>query len=204
MHRVIRLLTAAVVSGAVVMSSLEMPHAAEAKRPIANAERDAAMTHDTAFITRQEKMWGRLSASICSGCITTANRVAPVSYEKPGSAPITEAKIETVKTAVRKAAPPRRYARLQARYAQHHRRDRLRLAARARLRAAALAKRRALRFAALKRHRHASLRATFVPAYEARSVNVVYRVPADMPFTPRDDGRWRETILPTTLRLRRS
>lgn len=196
-------MTAAFVTMAVVTPSLDVAQAAGASKQPQNAERAAVEAKDTTFIDRQEKMWGRLSASICSGCITAANRVAPSSYEKPGSTPVAEAKLETVKTAVRTAATPRRFVQLKKRYAKHNRRERLRLAARARLRTAMLAKRRALHVAALKRRHPAPARAAFVPAYEARSINTVYRIPTDQPFTPRDDGRWHETILPTALRMRR-
>lgn len=203
MHRVIRSVTAAFVTMAVVTPSLDVAQAAGANKQPQNTGRAAVEAKDTTFIDRQEKMWGRLSASICSGCITAANRVAPSSYEKPGSMPVAEAKLETVKTAVRTAATPRRFVQLKKRYAKHNRRERLRLAARARLRTAMLAKRRALHVAALKRRHPAPARAAFVPAYEARSINTVYRIPTDQPFTPRDDGRWHETILPTALRMRR-
>ncbi|WP_342165796.1 hypothetical protein [Methylobacterium sp. SD21] len=196
-------MTAAFVTMAVVTPSLDVAQAAGANKQPQKTGRAAVEAKDTTFIDRQEKMWGRLSASICSGCITAANRVAPSSYEKPGSTPVAEAKLETVKTAVRTAATPRRFVQLKKRYAKHNRRERLKLAARARLRTAMLAKRRALHVAALKRRHPAPARAAFVPAYEARSINTVYRIPTDQPFTPRDDGRWHETILPTALRMRR-
>lgn len=203
MHRVIRSVTAAAVTIAVVTPSIEGARAGGSNREAVYADRGSAISKDTAFMTRQEKMWGRLSASICAGCITAANRVAPVSYERPGDKPVAEARIETVKVAVRRASAPRKFVQLKKRYAKHHRRERLRLAARARLRAT-VARRHALRLAALKRRHHAPVRATFVPAYEVGSVNTVYRIPADQPFTPRDDGRWHETILPSATRLRRS
>ncbi len=204
MHRVIRSVTAAVVTMAVVTPSLDLAQAAGANKQSQTAGRAAVEAKDTTYIDKQEKMWGRLSASICSGCITAANRVAPSSYEKPGSTPVAEAKLETVKTAVRTAATPRRFVQLKKRYAKHNRRERLRLAARARWRTAMLAKRRALHIAALKRRHPAPARAAFVPAYDARSINTVYRIPTDQPFTPSDDGRWHATILPTALRMRRS
>ena len=203
MHRVIRSVTAALVTVAVVTPSLAAPQTAISKSRGQDVGRNAVEAQDSAFIARQEKMWRQLSASICSGCITASNRVAPVSYERAGSAPVAEAKIETVRTAIRTGATARKFVQLKKRYAGHHRRERLRLAALARLRAA-LMKRRAHRLAALKRRHVAPVRAAFVPAYEARSSNVVYRIPTDPPFTPRDDGRWHETILPAAVRLRRS
>ncbi len=203
MHPVIRSVTAAVVTVAVVAPTLEVAQAAGRNRDVSNAELDAANTKSAAFVARQEKMWGRLSASICTGCITAANRVAPMNFERQGDRPVAEARIETVKVAVRKAATPRRFVQLKKRFAKYHRRERLRLAARARMRAA-LARRHALRLAALKRRHHATVvRATFVPAYDVSSVHTVYRFPFDPPFTPRDDGRWHETILPSATRMRR-
>lgn len=208
MQRTIRASTALLVSFAVVLPTIEAPKAQESRKSYAS-ERDANSAADTAFIDRQQKMWGRLSASICTGCITATNRVAPVNYDRPGTALVSAvktspAKLETVQTAVRTAAAPRKFVALKNRYAKHHRRERLRLAARARQRAAMLAKKRAMHVAALRRrHHHVPVRATFVPAYDVRSVNTVYRVPAGLPATPRDDGRWHETILPVATRLRR-
>lgn len=208
MQRIVRASTALLVSFAVVLPTIEAPQARENRKSYAS-ERDANSGVDTSFIDRQQKMWGRLSTSICAGCITATNRVAPVNYDRPGTAVVAAvntppAKLETVRTAVRTAVTPRKFVALKKRYAKHHRRERLRLAARARQRAAILAKKRAMHVAALRRRPHqAPVRATFVPAYDVRSVHTVYRVPAGLPATPRDDGRWHETILPVALRLRR-
>lgn len=208
MQRIVRASTALLVSFAVVLPTIEAPHAGESRKSYAS-EREANSAADSSFIDRQQKMWGRLSASICTGCITATNRVAPVNYDRLGfavaaAAKTSPAKLETVRTAVGTPASPRKFVALKKRYAKHHRRDRLRLTARARLRAAMLAKRRAMHVAALRRRpHHAPVRATFVPAYDVRAVSTVYRVPAGVPATPRDDGRWHETILPVSVRLRR-
>ncbi len=135
MQRIIRASTALLVSFAVVLPTVEAPQAQESRKPAAS-ERDANSAADTAFIDRQQKMWGRLSASICTGCITATNRVAPGNYDRPGTALVaavktSPAKLETVQTAVRTAAAPRKFVALKKRYAKHHRRERLRLAARA-------------------------------------------------------------------------
>ncbi|MCJ2015430.1 hypothetical protein [Methylobacterium sp. J-076] len=205
MRPAFRTLTAALLVAATAAPSLGAPQGAGHGRPAADGDRDSAPASQTATLDRHENLWGKLSASICVGCITAANRVAPPSYERPGATAVAEAKAEPIKTASRVAAAPRKFVQLRKRYAALHRRDRRRLAARARiLRAAMHAKRRALRLAAAQRHRSVHAQAALVPAYGPGFENRVYRIPVDPPWTPGDDGRWRETILPTLVRLRRT
>ncbi len=51
----------------------------------------------------------------------------------------------------------------------------------------------------------AKLAPSLVPAYALGNETRVYRIPVDLPAAPLNEGRWRETILPTAnSRLRRT
>jgi hypothetical protein len=218
MTPVIRSVTAALVVVAMAAPSVGAPLSSRRDRDAKAPEMESAIDRQGATIDRQRNEWTKLSASICSGCITAANRVAPLKLDRPGDAvttaaaqPVTTAKAEQIKTAARTVATPRKFAQLKKRYARLHKRERQRLALRARQQhAAALLKRRQLRAAALRRHMQrpvaSKVAPVLVPAYALGSEMRVYRIPVDLPTTPVNDSRWRETVLPTTntSRLRRT
>jgi hypothetical protein len=218
MTPVIRSVTAAFVVLAMAAPSVGAPLSSHRDRETKIADLESATDRHEAQIDRQQKDWTKLSATICAGCITAANRVAPLNIERPGfhtasvaAQPLTAAKAEQVKTGIRTITTPKRFAQLNKRYARLHKRERQRLALRARQQhAAALLKRRQLRAAALRRHMQrpvtAKLAPSLVPAYVLDSAMPVYRIPVDRPAIPAEDGRWRETILPTgnSGRLRRT
>lgn len=208
MHRVVRAFTGVLVAAAMATPSFGAPVASDAARARRSDEASLvnAIARQEASVERQAKAWSRLAGSICVGCITSANRVAPMSFERAAPAQTVAAKVEPVRSAIRTAQVPRRFVQLRRKhYAKMHRRDRLRLALRARrLHIAAVAKRRALRMAMLRRHIHPRVTTTIIPAYLPGATSRVYRIPVDRPWTPNDDGRWRETILPTATRLRRT
>ncbi|MGU3407729.1 hypothetical protein [Methylobacterium brachiatum] len=146
---------------------------------------------------RQQQRWQQLSLSICTGCITVANRVAPVSYDKPSLAELARPN-PRVTMAARRPRAKVRLAQLRKRYARLQRHDRRRIAARAR--PVRLAKR-------LPPRKLAHLQTAPV-AWPVGSIPVAYRLPerpVERPWVPQDDNRWHATILPaSSLRPRRS
>lgn len=146
---------------------------------------------------RQQRTWQQLSGSICTGCITAANRVATVSYDKPSLIQLAQP-APRVQTATRRPRAKMRLAQLRKRYARLHRHDRRRLALRAH--PVRLAKR-------LPPRRLAQLH-TLPVAWTVGSMPVAYRLPeppGERPWMPQDDNRWHATILPaSSLRPRRS
>lgn len=213
MYPVIRSLTAALVAAALATPSLGAPRKPGSEQgPSAGTEGvESALARESATVERQQKRWSRLSASICTGCITAANRVAPSNYERTEVNPIAGAKViaaanvEHIKTALRLNPTPHKFVNLRKHYAKLHRRDRRRLAARKHhLRLAMRARRHAARLAAARRKRFGIVQAKFVPAYRTGFENRVYRVPVDRPFMPLEDSPIYETILPTSVRPQRS
>lgn len=159
---------------------------------------DKAGGVDTSFVERQDRLWRKLSSSICTGCITSANRVAPVSYEKPKVVDLSKAQPANVQVAVRKLRSKVRIAHLRKRYAHLHRRNRIRIAARHRRMQIATA----ARIGKYALHNSASpILSIGWSGFDDRT-----RVlPIEKPEAPRDDDRRHETILPASeVRPRRS
>lgn len=213
MYTAIRSLTAALLIAAMAIPSLGAPGKSEAGqgRHAGTKDPESVLVRESATVERQQKIWSHLSASICAGCITAANRVAPSTYERTEPSPIAGARViaaanvEHIKTALRSNPTPRKFVTLKKHYAKLHRRDRKRLAARRhQLRLALRAKRHAAHLAAIRRKRLGIVQARFVPAYRAGSEKRVYRVPVDQFGLPPEGGRAYETIIPTLVRLQRS
>lgn len=219
MHPAIRSLAAAILVAAIATPSFASPRSGMSNRGRDAIERDgeSVLARESATVDRQEKMWTHLSASICVGCITAANRVAPSTYERTAANPIAGAKViaagnvEHIKTILSQNPTPRRFVNMKKRVAKLHRRDRRRLAARAhRLRLAMRVKRHAAHLAAFRAapatrpHRIGAVQAIFLPVYEAGMESRVYRIPVDQPWAPQDDGRIFETFRPVPPRFRRS
>lgn len=143
---------------------------------------------DASVVERQERLWRRLSGSICTGCITSANRVALVSYERPSLIDLAQAKPPRTQVAARKPRAKMRVAYLRKRYARLHRRNRTRIAAR-------LHRRQIARTAMLRKSAH---RNTVPPIFTIGWSGFDDRprvLPIERPGTPRDDDRRHETIL---------
>lgn len=219
MHPAIRSLTATILCVAIASPSLAGPRTGgpDRGRAAIEGEREAVLARESATVDRQEKLWTHLSASICVGCITAANRVAPSTYERTVANPIAGAKVIAaanvvhIKTAISQNPTPRKFVNMKKRVAKLHRRDRRRLAARAhQLRLAMQAKRHAARLAAVRAtaavqlHKIGPVQATFLPVYKAGIESRVYRIPVDQPWAPQDDGRVFETFRPVPTRSRRS
>ncbi|MCJ2144234.1 hypothetical protein [Methylobacterium sp. E-066] len=193
MKRVLHSLAATLAAFAIALPSISVaiPASRAPEQPNPGPDRSALIAE------RQQRTWQQLSGSICTGCITAANRVAPVNYDKPSliapAQPAPRVKIATrrPRAKVRLAQLSKRYARLQ----RHHRR-RLALQAHPVRLAKRLPPRKLAQF-----HRAPV-------AWPIGSSRVAYRLPeppVERPWVPQDDDRWHATILPaSSLRSRRS
>lgn len=187
MKSVARVITVLLTVVAMAAPSIGAPigHDRRSERQRSKVDQPSAV--DTSFAERQERLWRKLSGSICTGCITSANRVAPVSYERPSLIDLAQALPPRTQVAARKPRAKVRVAYLRKRYARLHRRNRTRIAARLHWRQIA-------RTAMLRKYAHRTTVPIFTigwPGFDNRP-----RVlPIERPGTPRDDGRRHETIL---------
>ncbi|SFM56728.1 hypothetical protein [Methylobacterium pseudosasicola] len=194
MKRVLHSLAATLAAFAIALPSISaaVPASRVTERSDPGPDRSALIAE------RQQRTWQQLSGSICTGCITAANRVAPVNYDKPSLIELAQP-APGVKTATHRPRAEVRLAQLRKRYARLQRRDRRRLALRAH--PVRLAKRLHLR-------KLAQLHRAPV-AWPVGSSRVAYRLPeppVERPWVPQDDDRWHAiTILPaSSQRPRRS
>lgn len=143
---------------------------------------------ETAFVERQERLWRKLSGSICAGCITSANRVAPVSYERPNLTDLAQAQTARVQVVARKPRAKVKLAYLRKRYARLHRRNRSRIAARPRRVLVTTA-------APIRKYAgHSSVSSVLSPGWVGFDTRT-RAIPIERPEAPHDDGRRHETIL---------
>ncbi|TXN03930.1 hypothetical protein FV242_09420 [Methylobacterium sp. WL64] len=199
-HSLIAALAAFAVLSPSIVAAVPAGRSAEQPRP--------AVDRSALIAERQQRTWQQLSGSICTGCITVANRVAPVSYDKPSLVELAQRPTRLATAARRPRAKVRlaqlrrakmrvaqiRLAQMRKRYARLHRHDRRRLAAGAH--PVRLAKRPPPRTLAL------------AGGLPVGPIQVEYRLPehpVERPWVPQDDNRWHATILPaSSVRPRRS
>ena len=205
MNSAVRTLIAALTAIAIALPSVSaaVPASRSAEQPGIAGDRSAIIAE------RQQRTWLQLSGSICTGCINAANRVAPVSYDKPSVIALAQSspRLQSVSRRVRAKV---RFAHVRTRYARLQRRDRRRIAIRTH--PVRIAKRLHRRIFA--RH-HVAPDVRQVARQVARPIvwpvgliRVEDRLPerpAGRPWVPQDDNRWHTTILPAaTMRSRRS
>ncbi|MCJ2056795.1 hypothetical protein MKL09_09525 [Methylobacterium sp. J-048] len=193
MTRVAHSLMAALAAFAIALPTLSaaVPASRHPEHPEPAGDRSALIAE------RQQRTWQQLSGSICNGCITAANRVAPVSYDKPSLVALAQPS-QPVRTVSRRPRATVRLAHIRKRYARLQRRDRRRLALRAH----------PVRLAKRLHPRKFARHDTVAVAWPAGSIRVAYRLPerpVEQPRVPRNDNRWHATILPpASMRPRRS
>ncbi|MCJ2123174.1 hypothetical protein [Methylobacterium sp. J-077] len=193
MKSVVHSLAAALAAFAVALPSLSAaaPASPTAGQPGTGVDRSALIAE------RQQRTWQQLSGSICTGCITAANRVAPVSYDKPSLIALAQP-VPRLETVARRPRATVRLAQLRKRYARLQRRDRRRFAVRAH----------PLRLAKRLHPRKLAQFHTAPVTWPVGSMPVAYRLlerPVEQPWVPQDDNRWHATILPaSSLHPRRS
>lgn len=194
-HSLMAALAAFAVLSPSIVAAVPAGRSAEQPRP--------AVDRSALIAERQQQRWQQLSGSICAGCITVANRVAPVSYDKPSLVELAQRPTRLATASGRPRAKVRlaqlrraqiRLAQMRKRYARLHRHDRRRLAAGAHL--VRLAKRPPPQTLALQ------------GGLPVGPIRVEYRLPehpVERPWVPQDDNRWHATILPaSSVRPRRS
>ena len=143
---------------------------------------------DTFMVDRQDRLWRKLSGTICAGCITSANRVPLVSYDKPNLADVAKAQPSAVKTVAQQFRATSKITHLRKRYARLHRRSRLRIVAqrhKVKNTKVAILNKKLPRGAVL------PVQSIGWSGFNDRS----HVLPTELPHTPHDDGPIHSTIL---------